>query len=144
MISCRLTLLLCVLVHSLTIFSASAFVTPTQRPGTQFSSLSPFPIGHKSLERQRQSVGKVQVQGLFGLGGPEIAVILLVGAFILGPEQIGNFAGQLKESLNEVPDELKKIPEEFQKGVEEGEISARARNAKEMKPAPPSLGEGEE
>ena len=88
MISCRVSLLLCVLVHSLAVFSASAFVTPTQRPGTQFSSLSPFPIGHKSLERQRQSVGKVQVQELFGLGGPEIAVILLVGAFIVTPDPL--------------------------------------------------------
>lgn len=141
----RLSLLLCFLVQSLTLFSASAFVTPTQRPGAQFSSLSP-PVQtcHKSLQNQRQSVGTVQVQGLFGLGGPEIAVILLVGAFIVGPEQIGRFAGQFKESLNEVPDELKKIPEEFQKGVEEGEINARARNAKSMKNAPSSLKEGKD
>ena len=62
----------------------------------------------------------------------------------MGPEQIGRFAGQFKESLNEVPDELKKIPEEFQKGVEEGEINARARNAKSMKKAPSSLEEGKD
>ena len=96
------------------------------------------------MQRQRQSVGKVQVQGLFGLGGPEIAIILIVGAFVVGPEQLGNFAGQFKGSLDEVPDELKKIPDEFQKGLEEGEINARARNAKRMKKAPSSLKEGEE
>ncbi|CAJ1950508.1 unnamed protein product [Cylindrotheca closterium] len=146
MMNCRLSLLLCALVHSLTFYSASAFVTPTKCPGAQFSSLSPIEKNghqHKSVQQQRHSVGNIQVQGLFGLGAPEIAVILAVGAFIVGPEKLGSFAGELKESLNEVPDELKKIPEEFQKGVEEGEINARSRNAKTMKKAP-ALKKGEE
>lgn len=145
MMSYRLSLLLCALVYSLSVYSAAAFVAPTGRPGAQFPSLiSPIEKNvHKSIQQQRQSVGNVQVQGLFGLGAPEIAVILAVGAFIVGPEQLGNFAGQFKESLNEVPDELKKIPDEFQKGLEEGEINARARNAKDMKKSP-VLKEGEE
>lgn len=143
MISCRLSLLLCSLLHSLTFYSASAFVTPTNRPRAQFSSRSPIDNSHKSVQQQRHSVASVQVQGIFGLGAPEIAVILAVGAFIIGPEQLGNFAGQFKESLNEVPDELKKIPEEFQKGLEEGEINARSKKAKVMKKAP-ALEEGEE
>lgn len=142
--SYRLSLLLCALVCSLSFYPAAAFLTPTGRPGAQFPPLSPIENNvHKSIQQQRQSVGNVQVQGLFGLGAPEIAVILAVGAFIVGPEQLGNFAGQFKESLNEVPDELKKIPNEFQKGLEEGEINARARNAKDMKKSP-VLKEGEE
>lgn len=89
---------------------------------------------HAALTRQRRSVAAVQTQGLFGLGGLEIAVILIVVAFIIGPEKLGSMVGGIKTSLDDVPDELKKIPEEFQKGLEEGEINARARNAKKMDP----------
>lgn len=94
------------------------------------------PLAHQSQDRQRQSMSTIQLQGLFGLGGPELAVIAIVGAFVIGPENLGRMAGQLKTSLDDVPEELKKIPEEFQKGVEEGEINARSRNAKQMKSAP--------
>lgn len=91
------------------------------------------------LQRQRRSVANVQAMGLFGLGAPEIVVILVAVAFVVGPQQIGrmagDFAGKAKGELNEVPEELKRIPEEFMKGVEEGEISSRARNAKPMKAA---------
>ena len=78
--------------------------------------------------------------GLFGLGAAEIAVILIVVAFILGPDQIGkmagNMAGRVKGEYDGLPDELKKIPEEFQKGYEESTVNARARNAKEMEKVP--------
>jgi Sec-independent protein translocase protein TatA len=93
-----------------------------------------------SVQRQRRSVANVQTMGLFGLGAPEIVVILVAVAFVVGPQQIGkmagDFAGKAKGELNEMPEELKKIPEEFMKGVEEGEISSRARNAKPMKDTP--------
>jgi Sec-independent protein translocase protein TatA len=92
---------------------------------------------HAALMRQRRSIASVQTQGLFGLGVPEIAIILIVGAFIVGPEKLGSMAGQFKGGLDDgIPDELKKIPEEFKKGVEEGETNARARNAKKMTPPP--------
>ncbi len=87
---------------------------------------------HPTIIRQRRSVANIQSQGLFGLGGPEIAVILVVAAFIIGPQNLGNMLGQMKGGLDEVPDELKRIPEEFQKGVEEGETNARARKAKKI------------
>ena len=71
--------------------------------------------------------------GLFGLGLPEIAIILAVGAFLLGPEKLGNIAGQVKGAADGgIPEEYKKIPEAFKEGVEEGEESFRARNAKPM------------
>ena len=91
---------------------------------------------HPALTRQRRSVAAVQTQGLFGLGGLEIAVILIVVGFIIGPQKLGEMAGQFKGGLDDVPDELKKIPQDFMKGVEEGEINARARNAKPMKRPP--------
>ena len=126
----------------------TAFLSPVAQPSVSLSSPinhSPFDCNrqHVSLKRQRQSVAQVQTMGLFGLGGPEIAVILAVGAFLVGPQQIGNFVGKLKSDFDDVPEELKRIPEEFQKGIEEGEINARARNAKKMDklPDPPSLPE---
>lgn len=78
--------------------------------------------------------------GLFGLGGPEIAIILAVGAFVIGPQQLGSMfgsmAGSLKEEYRDLPDDLKKIPEEFQKGFEESTENAKARNAKQMEALP--------
>ncbi|KAL3920943.1 MAG: hypothetical protein SGARI_006813, partial [Bacillariaceae sp.] len=75
--------------------------------------------------------------GLFGLGAAEIAVILIVVAFVLGPDQIGKMAGNMAGRVKgELPDELKKIPDEFQKGYEESTVNARARNAKKMKKVP--------
>eukprot|EP00532_Pseudo-nitzschia_australis_P000512 CAMPEP_0168193462 /NCGR_PEP_ID=MMETSP0139_2-20121125/18621_1 /TAXON_ID=44445 /ORGANISM="Pseudo-nitzschia australis, Strain 10249 10 AB" /LENGTH=87 /DNA_ID=CAMNT_0008116823 /DNA_START=332 /DNA_END=595 /DNA_ORIENTATION=- len=78
--------------------------------------------------------------GLFGLGGPEIAIILAVGAFVIGPQQLGtmlgSFAGNVKEEYKDLPDELKKIPEEFQKGFEESTENSKARNAKPMESVP--------
>jgi sec-independent protein translocase protein TatA len=91
---------------------------------------------HVSISKQRRSITSIQTQGLFGLGAPEIAIILVAAAFLIGPQQLGKFAGQFKNELDNVPDELKKIPEEFQKGLEEGETNARARKAKVMKPPP--------
>jgi Sec-independent protein translocase protein TatA len=99
-----------------------------------------------SLQRQRRSVANVQTMGLFGLGAPEIVVILVAVAFVVGPQQIGkmagDFAGKAKGELNELPEDLKRIPEEFKKGFEEGETSARARNAKPMKDEPKEEVEG--
>lgn len=92
------------------------------------------------LRRHRRSVANVQTMGLFGLGGPEIAIILAVGAFVIGPQQLGSilgsFAGNVKEEYKDLPDELKKIPEEFQKGFEESAENSKARNAKPMESVP--------
>lgn len=127
--------------------SASAFVQDRRHHGSFVSHLSPridnqnsirewrkasTALLHPTLVRQRRSLASIQTQGLFGLGGPEIAIILVAAAFLIGPQQLGNFAGKFKSELDNVPDELKKIPEEFQKGLEEGETNARARNAKPM------------
>jgi sec-independent protein translocase protein TatA len=77
-----------------------------------------------SLARQRQSVAPVQTMGLFGLGVPEIGVILVAAAFLLGPQKLA----ELGKDAGKIAGELKEVPKEFQKGLEEGE-----KQAKEMK-----------
>jgi len=58
---------------------------------------------------------------LFGLGGPEIAVILIAAAFLLGPQKLA----ELGKDAGKIAGELKEVPKEFQKGMAEGEESAR-------------------
>lgn len=58
--------------------------------------------------------------GLFGLGAPEIAVILVAAAFLLGPQKLA----ELGKDAGKIAGELKEVPKEFQKGLEEGEKSA--------------------
>ena len=67
--------------------------------------------------------------GLFGLGVPEIAIILVAGAFVLGPEKLA----ELGRDAGKMTKELKEVPKEFQKGMDEGEIDARSMKAKKMK-----------
>jgi sec-independent protein translocase protein TatA len=77
-----------------------------------------------ALQRQRRSVAAVQTMGLFGLGAPEIAIILVAAAFLLGPEKLA----ELGKDAGKIAGELKEVPKEFQKGLAEGE-----KNAKSMK-----------
>ena len=106
---------------------------------------------HPCLQNQRRSVSSIQTLGLFGLGTAEIAIIAVVGVFLLGPDQVSSALGKavgrvrgeipdgISDDLKKVPDELQgvatNIVSEFQKGVEEGETNARARNAKPMSPS---------
>lgn len=73
----------------------------------------------------------------FGLGLPEIAIILVAAAFLLGPRKIA----ELGRDAGKMTKELKKVPEEFQKGLEEGEIEARSKRAKLMENIADSGGE---
>ena len=59
--------------------------------------------------------------GLFGLGAPEIAVILVAAAFLLGPQKLA----ELGKEAGKIAGELKEVPKEFQKGLEEGEEQAK-------------------
>ncbi|CAJ1950506.1 unnamed protein product [Cylindrotheca closterium] len=79
-----------------------------------------------SLQRQRNSVAQVQTMGLFGLGAPEIGVILVAAAFLLGPEKLAEFG----KDAGKIAGELKEVPAEFQKGLEEGEKQAKMAKAK--------------
>lgn len=112
--------------------TASAFVAPSAfGVGTSsrvVSTSSPFVDNAKeiyqppALQRQRKSVASIQTQSLFGLGGPELAVILVVAAFILGPEKLA----ELGKDAGKIAGELKEVPKEFQKGMAEGESEAMA------------------
>lgn len=68
------------------------------------------------------------MMGLFGLGAPEIAVILVAAAFLIGPQKLA----ELGREGGKIAGELKDVPKEFQKGLEEGETEARSRVAKPM------------
>lgn len=80
------------------------------------------------FKNERKSVANIQTMGFFGLGAPEIAVILIAGAFLLGPQKIA----ELSREAGKTAGELKEIPKEFQKGIEEGEVDARSKKAKQM------------
>ena len=58
--------------------------------------------------------------GLFGLGAPEIAVILVAAAFLLGPQKLA----ELGKDAGKIAGELKEVPKEFQAGLKEGEQQA--------------------
>ena len=74
-----------------------------------------------AIRKQRSSMASIQTQGLFGLGGPEIAVILIAGAFLLGPSKLA----ELGKEAGKMAGELKEVPKEFQQGLAEGEAEAQ-------------------
>ncbi|CAM9243419.1 unnamed protein product, partial [Phaeothamnion confervicola] len=61
--------------------------------------------------------------GFFGLGAPEIAVIVVVAAVILGPDKLTGLA----KDVGKMAGELKEVPKEFQAGIEEGERTTKVR-----------------
>mmetsp|Transcript_13925 Transcript_13925/g.41478 ORF Transcript_13925/g.41478 Transcript_13925/m.41478 type:complete len:121 (+) Transcript_13925:66-428(+) len=61
----------------------------------------------------------VALQSLFGLGAPELVVILGLGAFVLGPDKLAGLA----KDFGKVAGELKDVPKEFQEGIKEGEAA---------------------
>lgn len=109
-------------VFLVAIACASAFAPCTSKFGVPaVRSSSPFEQP-ASLQRQRQSVAQVQTMGLFGLGAPEIGVILVAAAFLLGPEKLA----ELGKDAGKIAGELKEVPKEFQEGMKEGEAQAKA------------------
>lgn len=96
-------------------------LTPQTLPSNNFYT----PV---SVQHQRKSVANVQTMGLFGLGAPEIAIILVAAAFVLGPQKLA----ELGKDAGKIAGELKEVPKEFQKGLQEGES-----NANKLKQAPP-------
>jgi sec-independent protein translocase protein TatA len=59
---------------------------------------------------------------VFGLGAPEIAVVLIAAAFLLGPQKLA----ELGKDAGKIAGELKEVPKEFQAGLKEGEKVAQA------------------
>ena len=134
---------------------ANAFVPPASvssagHPSTsaQLPSINNIPIStptstsyqsHVALRRQRQSAASVQMQGLFGLGAPEIAVILVAVAFVLGPQKLAELGKDAGKMAGEYGKELKNVPEEFKKGYDETQSDIRAKKAKQMDPVPKEI-----
>ena len=88
--------------------------------------------GGTSDARDRRAVGasvthktrrSVVTNSLFGLGAPELVVILGLGAFVLGPDKLASMA----KDFGKVAGELKDVPKEFKEGLEEGEAAKAAR-----------------
>ena len=71
-------------------------------------------------------MASVQTMGLFGLGAPEVAIILVAAAFLLGPQKLA----ELGKDAGKIAGELKEVPKEFQKGLSEGEELAKANKQK--------------
>ena len=121
------------LLVGLLVTSSHAFVPPSRPLVTQHSSLTPtapcISNAPAALQRQRKSVAAVQLQGLFGLGVPELGVILVAAAFLLGPQKLA----ELGKDAGKIAGELKEVPKEFQKGLEEGEAQAKAMKLEEEK-----------
>merc|ERR1712238_494984 len=80
-----------------------------------------------SLQRQRKSIANIQIMGLFGLGAPEVGIILVAAAFLFGPDKLASLGKDAGKSAGE----LKEVPKEFQDGMAEGEANAKAMKAKE-------------
>ena len=81
--------------------------------------------------------------GLFGLGGAEIAIVLVAAAFLLGPETLAKMTKEAGKVASEYKDELEKVPDEFKKGYDETQSDNRAKKAKQMDPLPKEM-EGSE
>lgn len=73
------------------------------------------------IKNQRRSMASVQTMGLFGLGAPEIAIVLIAAAFLLGPSKLA----ELGKEAGKMAGELKEVPKEFQEGLAEGEKQAQ-------------------
>lgn len=113
--------------------NTSAFAPATSKFGvltTRVAPSSPESFEPAALQRQRNSVAQVQTMGLFGLGAPELAVIGIAAAFLLGPEKLAS----LGKDAGKIAGELKEVPKEFQEGMKEGEAQAQAVKAK-MEPS---------
>ena len=63
------------------------------------SPIAPSSAQSNVVVDNQQRQGQTQLYGLFGLGGPEIGVILVAAAFLLGPQklaELGKFWDELR------------------------------------------------
>ena len=77
-----------------------------------------------SLMKQRNK----PLRDLLGLGPAEIAVTLVVGLVLFGPETLKS----LSKDVGKAAAELKEIPKTFKEGMEEGAESAQVAKMKEI------------
>jgi len=96
-------------------------LTHTHTHTTTPTTTTTFPH-QTSLQQPRHlpTTRTTPLQSLFGLGGPELAIILVAAAFVLGPQKLA----ELGKDAGKIAGELKEVPKEFAKGLEEGEKEA--------------------
>mmetsp|Transcript_29811 Transcript_29811/g.61324 ORF Transcript_29811/g.61324 Transcript_29811/m.61324 type:complete len:172 (+) Transcript_29811:49-564(+) len=122
--------------------SSSSFIFGPSSSAASGHSSSPT---HRSPHQHNARSTTTKLHSFFGLGLPEIAIILVTSLFLIGPSKLisaakdagtaaGKAAAGFEDGLGGYGEELKKIPEEFSKGLEEGEVEARSRKAKKIKP----------
>ena len=92
----------------------------TQEQAERATRATDAPSERPSHTKTRRSV---VTNSLFGLGAPELVVILGLGAFVLGPDKLASMA----KDFGKVAGELKDVPKEFKEGLEEGEAAKAAR-----------------
>ena len=78
----------------------------------------------KSIIKQRNK----PLHDLLGLGPAEIAITLVVGLVLFGPETLKS----LSKDVGKAAAELKEIPKTFKEGMEEGAESAQVAKMKEI------------
>uniref|UniRef100_A0A7S1Y5V2 Uncharacterized protein n=1 Tax=Grammatophora oceanica TaxID=210454 RepID=A0A7S1Y5V2_9STRA len=127
-IACTMKTVLTLLLTAFLAGFGSAFINPgrqTSFVATHQTTLIPnarvAEQQHPAVQRQRSSVANIQLQSIFGMGGPEIAIVLVAAAFVLGPSKLA----ELGKDAGKIAGELKEVPKEFQKGLEEGEAIAK-------------------
>lgn len=113
-------------ISSLSSFHHQQSVATTTSTSTTIQLLQPH--GPTQLQRRKYGRGNVRLF-IFGLGAPEIAIILIAAAFLLGPQKLA----ELGKDAGKIAGELKEVPKEFQAGLMEGEAQAKA-----MKEAAPT------
>ncbi|KAJ8600239.1 hypothetical protein CTAYLR_001979 [Chrysophaeum taylorii] len=107
--------------------SAHAFTIPAR--SLSVSTRHALPRASSVARRQPNlAPARASVQmGLFGLGMPEIAVILGIAGFILGPEKLTSMA----KDFGKIAGDLKEVPKEFAEGMKESEQAQAALQTKE-------------
>jgi len=74
------------------------------------------------------------VFAIFGLGGPEIAVIVITAGLVLGPKKLA----ELARDAGKMTGQLKDVTSEFQEAVQEGMREVRETPSKLLEPKPPA------
>ncbi len=77
---------------------------------------------------------------MFGIGTPELIVILIVALIVLGPERLPEIARALGKGLAELRRATSGLTDELQNArvMFEGEVQAAARKPPATTPAPPA------
>ena len=111
--------------HKLPIKGSFIGASMSFRHPTLFGSITEAKTRVFTLTSQRRKPAALSTvsMGLFGLGAPEIAVIVAVAAFVLGPQKLADLARDAGKGVGE----LKDVPAEFNEGFQEASTSSETK-----------------